>query len=59
MITIKEIFNLAKEYGIKVKKETSHSGIFYEEQDGTVCKIRMSDLSFETLNKNSEREENK
>lgn len=48
MLTIEQILNLAEEYGIGIETESSHSGIFYEELDGTVCEIEISDLFFES-----------
>lgn len=48
MLTIEQILNLAEECGIGIETESSHSGIFYEEQDGTVYEIEMSDLFFES-----------
>lgn len=46
--TMEQILNLAEEYGIGIETESSHSGIFYEELDGTVCEIEISDLFFES-----------
>ena len=45
-ITIEQMLTLAEEYGIGIKTGTSDSGIFYEEQDGSIHKVETTDLMF-------------
>lgn len=44
MLNIKDMIELAEESGIGVEKDSSHNGIFYEDQDGNVHELGESEL---------------
>lgn len=50
-ITIEQMLTLAEEYGIEIETGTSDSGIFCEEQDGSIHKMETTDLMFDTYTK--------
>lgn len=41
MLSIEQILNLAKESGIGIKENSSHSGCFYEDLNGDIHEISL------------------
>jgi len=44
MITIDQIITLAEESGIGVEKDSSQSGMFYEDQDGNIHEVDIEEV---------------